>query len=394
MTTAKVGDVYRLPYITCRNITAPEDDADGRKVYSGHVRASAVLSLEDNENVREYLVDAPGKKKNSPTLVHQAIRKTLDDHPDQFSVLNGGMVLVARAAEVDDKGKVISLTDASIINGSQTQGELRRYFAKHDGVPPADPSLKFELIVTNDADLIAEISIARNFQNDVRAISIAGRRGQLDELESAIQVKYPDAKLRMSETDIVSDGEFLDTEKLIQTIFAIMPERMMRLIDPSGDPTNKVFTYSQKTRCLKLFQRLVDNPGEVYECCLDLAPIAWELYGHWKSHQGFKGTRIRSIDREDGKIIDVPDGFIFPILAAHAPFLIAVKDGDGKHDDGVRWIMNKPSTFSDAEMIDAAKQAYMEIADHNPQTMGKSKACYSALIRITSIYAKFAQLEA
>lgn len=253
MTTAKAGGVYCLPYITCRNITAPEDDADNRKVYSGHVQASSVLTLEDNENVREYLVDAPGKKKNSPTLVHQAIRKTLEDHPDQFSVLNGGMVLVARAAEVDDKAKIITLTDASIINGSQTQGELRRYFAKYNGMPPADPSLKFELIVTSDANLIAEISIARNFQNDVRAISIAGRRGQLDELESAIQVKYPDAKLRMSETDIVSDGDFLDTEKLIQTIFAIMPEKMMRMIDPTGDPTNKVFTYSQKTRCLKLF---------------------------------------------------------------------------------------------------------------------------------------------
>jgi hypothetical protein len=34
-----------------------------------------------------------------------------------------------------------------------------------------------------------------------------------------------------------------------------------------------------------------------------------------------------------------------------------------------------------------AAQVYMEIADHNPQTMGKNKACYSALQRITKIYA-------
>jgi hypothetical protein len=34
------------------------------------------------------------------------------------------------------------------------------------------------VIVTNDDDLIAEISIARNFQNDVLAISIAGRLTQ------------------------------------------------------------------------------------------------------------------------------------------------------------------------------------------------------------------------
>ena len=60
-------------------------------------------------------------------------------------------------------------------------------------------------------------------------------------------------------------------------------------------------------------------------------------------------------------------------------------------DDGVRWTLRKPDMFTDLEMIEAAKQAYMEIADHNPQTMGKSKACYSALIRITTIYARFAQ---
>ena len=33
---------------------------------------------------------------------------------------------------------------------------------------------------------------------------------------------------------------------------------------------------------------------------------------------------------------------------------------------------------------------YQEIAAHNPQTMGKSKACYSGLLHITSIYAKLA----
>lgn len=394
MATALAGSTYRLPYINCRNITSPEDERAGRKVYAGHVHASAVLELEDNENVREYLVDAKGKQKRSPTLVHQAIRKTLDEYPDQFAVLNGGMVLVAREAEIDDKGRLMRLWDPSIINGSQTQGELQRYFKKHNGTPPVDPSLKFELIVTHDDDLIAEISIARNFQNDVRPISIAGRRGQLDELESAIRVQYPLANLRKSETDLVADGEFLDTEKLIQAIFALLPATMMKRLDPQADPTNKVFTYSQKTRCLKLFQRLVDHgPDEVYQCCLDLAPIAWTVYLHWKSHQGFKGTRIRSIERADGKIVEVPDGVIFPIIAAHAPFLVAEKDIiDAGDDDGVEWQLHKPKELTDAELIEAAKQAYMEIADHNPQTMGKSKACYSALVRITSIYARFAGL--
>ena len=226
MTTSPRAAAFEFPYITCRNISAPEDDTAGRKVYSGHAPASSVLSLEDDENVREYLADAQGDQKHTPTLVHQAIRKTLEDQPDQFSILNGGMVIVTRAVEVDDKRKILVLQRPSIINGSQTQGELDRYFTKYRSSPDFfEPSIKFELIVTTDDGLIAEISIARNFQNDVRPISIAGRRGQLDELEVAVQKDIPSAKLRKSETDIVVDGEYLDTEKLIQVLVELESPR-------------------------------------------------------------------------------------------------------------------------------------------------------------------------
>lgn len=120
MTSSGKAAEYAFHYVTCRNISAPEDEQQGRKIYSGHAPTSSVLDLEDDENVREYLVDAKGKQKRTPTLVHQAIRKTLRDTPDQFSVLNSGMVIVARGAVVDDKSKVILLNRPSIINGSQT----------------------------------------------------------------------------------------------------------------------------------------------------------------------------------------------------------------------------------------------------------------------------------
>jgi hypothetical protein len=388
MTTSKraASTAFDFPYITCRNISAPEDESAGRKVYSGHAPASSVLALEDDENVREYLVDAQGKLKRMPTLVHQAIRKTLEDQPDQFSILNGGMVIVARAVEVDDKNKVMVLKRPSIINGSQTQGELNRYFEKYRGSEGFfEPSVKFEVIVTNDDGLIAEVSIARNFQNDVRAISIAGRRGQLDELETAVQKVIPDAKLRKSETDIVADDEFLDTEKLIQVIFALMPGSLLKELDGEGDASNKIFTYSQKTRCLKLFQRLVDasdhekKNSPVYQYFLDIAGEAWKLYQRWKVHPNFRGTRLRSIERENGEVAEVPDGIVFPILSAFSAFV-------GRPNK--RWKIQVPTMFDEKELIEAAAQVYMEIANHNPQTMGKNKACYSTLLRLTSIYAR------
>jgi hypothetical protein len=376
--------VFKLPYITCRNISAPEDDEAGRKIYSGHTKASSVLALEDNENVREYLVDAQGKQKQTPTLVHQAIRKTLIDNPDQFSVLNGGMVIVARGAEVDDKNRILLLKKPSIINGSQTQGELRRYFSRRPEDEEFEPSIKYEIIVTDDDDLIAEISIARNFQNDVRAISIAGRRGQLDDLEVALKKSFPKAQLRKSESDVITNGDYTDTEKLIQVIFALMPASLLHSLDGNGDGS-KVFAYSQKTRCLKLFTRLCadqetdEAARQNYKFFLDVAGEAWGLYQKWKAHPGFRGTRLRSIEREDGKIIDVPDGIIFPILGALSAFFSSSKN---------TWVFKLPSQFDEKELIDAAASAYIEIANHNPQTMGKSKACYSTLLRLTNVYAR------
>lgn len=372
---------YLFRYLSCRNISAPEDEKAGRKVYAGHAPASSVLALEDDENVREYLVDAPGKARRSPTLVHQAIRKTLSNNIDDFSILNGGMVLVARSAEVDDKSRMLTLIRPSIINGSQTQGELVRYFENaEEGA--VDPSIKFELIVTDDRDLVAEISISRNFQNDVRAISIAGRRGQLDELEKAVQKKHPGTKLRKSETDVSSD-DFLDTEKLIQVIFSFMPAEVFEELAVSD---SKVFAYSQKARCLKTFQRIFDEKegamADVYSYCLDVAGDAWDLYQKWKAHQKFQGTRLRSIERNGSEIVDVPDGIIFPIIAALSAFLKKTKKG---------WSYQPPALFDEKELIETAAQAYKEIADSNPWVMGKSKACYSTLARVTSIYARLAR---
>lgn len=381
MTTLTLGETYRLPFENCRNITSAHDQNAGRKILVGQAPAYSVLGLEDNENVREYLVDAQGKQKRSPTLVHQAIRKTLENHADRFNVLNGGMVLVATTAEIVEKEKELLLRNASIINGSQTQGELRRFYEKFGNEPDVEPTIKFEVIVTDEEELIAEVSIARNFQNDVKPVSIAGRLGQLDDLEAALQSVEPHSQLRKRESDLTADGQYIDTEKLIQVTFALLPEEVLERVAPKVDPSNKVFSYSQKTRCLRLFQTLVeDGPADAYQAFLEIAPQAWNLYNKWKSHQGFRGTRIRSIEREDGKIVDVPDGVIFPIVAAHAPFL--------RYDK--KWALSTPSAFTDEDMIESAKQAYMEIAEHNPQTMGKSKACYSTLSRMTGIYAKLA----
>lgn len=216
-------------------------------------------------------------------------------------------------------------------------------------------------------------------------ISIAGRLGQLDELESSLQSKLPKYRLQKSETKLSED--YIKTERLLQVITALIPEEIW--FKDRG--FNKVYTYSQKAKCLKDFQHIHKKSHDkkheeyeyyknLYQFYLDVAAQAYLLYEKWKAHQGFIGTRIRAIKREDKAIKDVPDGIIFPILASFSVF------ANKKNNS---WIIDIPEILSEEEIINQATTIYQEIAGSNPNVMGKNKACYSSLYTVTSIYRKF-----
>lgn len=376
----KNGDVLSLTFDSIRNISCQHDLQNDRKVLVGRMRSSETLGITTDENVRSYLVDAEGKKKKRKGEVHRKIEDTIENYPENFCVLNGGLVIVARAYEVDEKTKQLKLTRPSVINGAQTQGVIRD--CSVGGNP--DIYVTFELIVTQDESLISEISIARNFQNDVQNISIAGSRGVLDDLEKRLQQSDASIKLRKSETDRSDD--FTDTEKLIQVLMALAPPEVFEGTVLSVK--DKAYTYSQKATCLKDYSKVheaqkSEKPSGanrlLYNFFLDLAPEALDLYGKWKTHQGFKGTGLRSLEREGVKIVEVPDGIVFPILASLSVFVKKVKGN---------WTVQQPKQLADAELVTAAKVAYMQIAGSNPQTMGKRSACYSSLLQLTTVYNK------
>jgi AIPR protein len=389
ITLPRSKDLLTVPYNNIRNISSPEDLENNRRVYSGQISIKSIVELPTNENVRDYLLDADGKQKKRPTSVHRAIRETLDQNPHEFSVLNGGLVIVARDVDIDDKAKTIQLLKPSIINGSQTQGVIRDFLAEYPELD-VEVHVKFELIITTDDGLIADISIARNFQNDVMQLSIAGRLGQLDELENSLQIKKPEIKLSKNETQWSTgpESEYFPTEKLLQVITALTPSEIWHRVEDRDNP-NKVYAYSRKAQCLKEFQEIfrqvkdLNHPNhhsskKLYQFYLDISSEAVDLYLKWKSHSGFKGSGLHALKRDEAKnIVEVPDGILFPILSALSVFMKETPEG---------WRYSPPQQFSDAQIIQSAKSTYIDIAKSNPQTMGKSKPCYSALFQITSIY--------
>ena len=370
-----------LPYHTLRTVTSPEDQAAGRRRYCGIAPANSFFPLTTDENVRSYLGRDENGERRKSTKVNAAIRETLTERRDEFPLLNSGVVIVARDAKVDDAAKPprVALLDPSIINGAQTQGVLVDYFRERES-DKKYPSVNFELIVTDDEELVGSISIARNYQNEVTNLSIFGRQGRFDELEAAMRHQDASIILRKRETDF-GDG-FLDTEKLVQVLTAIAPTDIPL---PSAEKRNvktaetiyRVYAYRHRSRCLADFAEVMDKPDEwsqAHRFFLDVAIDAWSLYKRFKGEQAF--SRLVCVDGEmiaGKKRVSpngVPDGIVFPMLSAMSRFA---------HHNRGHWQLKIPPRFPWPTFFQAAMTQETTTAGNNPQTMGKKADCYIAL---------------
>jgi len=385
MNNTQNASAYTLKYVTLKAVASPEDQNSNRKRHLGVAKADALFDLNCAENVRSYLgLDADGGKRKA-TLVNLAIRETVEKNRDLFPILNSGVVIVARQINVDDQAKTAHLKGASIINGAQTMGVMQDYFREHTE-DTEFPSVNFEIIVTDDEELIADVSIARNFQNRVTDLSIYGRMGRFEQLEQVMQKADPSIKLRKRETDF--GDEFLDTEKLIQVLTVLAPKEIPL---PSVEKNRKtpetmlrVYAYRHRSRCLKDFAAVMDEPGKwspAHQLFLDLAPSAWALYQRLRGEQSFSILRcVKALDTKGVKVVapdGVPDGIVFPMLSALSRFVRQVKGS---------WKIDVPKTFPWNTLFAQARIQETTTAGNNPQTMGKHADCYIALHGAIEMY--------
>jgi hypothetical protein len=122
MTKTSSAGSTRLRYETIRNLTSPEEKANGARSYFANMPIEELLKLDTIANLRDYIPDHPGKQR---TLTHKAIGETLRQKQDRFIQLSGGITVSATDVEIDDNKKIITVKKGSIINGAQTQGEIR-----------------------------------------------------------------------------------------------------------------------------------------------------------------------------------------------------------------------------------------------------------------------------
>ncbi len=392
MASAKKGkhapDRVQLSYQLMRNITSPDEKSVDVQTYIANLPAREILKLGTKDNLRGYLPEYDPRKRNR---VHDAIRETIDTVPARFIVRNSGFVITASGIEVDDSRKVLVLDDPSIINGAQSQGEIRAYFAELDDIETEDGAandkdesngefyVRATVVVDPDPDEVVETAIARNIVTPVRNISEAGARNQLDELERSIAAEIPGAKIRKNESH-TGEG-FIDTRLILQLARLLMPPSI------SGNPSaaERMRAYKNPEQCLTDFceweRSRSTNPASAarYDFTIQVAPYAWREFQRWSAHPAWNGHQIWSAtkkggravkrDRKTGKITWVSPAIIFPLMGALSEFAVCRRS---------EWRIEKPPHFKEEELV---RRAVNQFRAHqsNPVLMGRSEAAYDAL---------------
>jgi hypothetical protein len=219
-------------------------------------------------------------------------------------------------------------------------------------------------------------------------ISRAGRMVYLDDMSRELQLELPDLQLKTSESDV--GPEFVDAEHLLQILYALVPKTLLI----GGDAENRSIVYSSKNKLLKDFVMLyrivngeIEPPKKVkrvkYEMLYDflckMAPSAYELYLEWATKGQFASWPSSAIQTDSsGSVIGVRDGVLLPIIASLSNFV--VKGADKK------WSIQYPELFDDSELIQMAKQLFIEFNNSDPSLMGRNAQSWSTLHQVTHIY--------
>ncbi len=379
----------QLSYQLLRNVTSPDESSTKVKSFVANFPVFEILKLGTGENLRSYLAEYSPRKR---TRVHEAIENTIKTEPERFITRNSGFVIAAADIEIDDNKKTVRLSEPSIINGAQSQGEIKRWAEETYGneLPEGEESpffVRAEIIVDEDEFEVVETAIARNTATPVKSISQAGARKHLDDLEKSVKKVLPDVQISKSETDF---GAF-DTRKVLQYARLLMPYSV------SGNdlPSERLRSYKNPEQCLTDFSEwweLKDKtPSELlsleeiqaarrkYDFTVQIAPYAIREYGYWERHKAWNGHHIwdetkkggRACRRdEQNKIIWISPGLIFPILGAMSEFVEEKAPG--------KWSIEKPDFFEPATMIGNAVAQFRNKGS-DPMLMGRDAGVYDAL---------------
>ena len=382
----------KLTAVVVKNTTSPEEKKNGSMHYTVVCSLKEILDLNVFENLRIAYTSEESIKRITPK--HKEIYQSFEDAPDRFIQRHSGFTVICNEIKVSSPQEyginTVTLDNASLINGAQTQDLLKNLLEDYEGVEAYENvNIRVEVLVEKAQDERIEIAIARNTSTNVSNLSIMGKKRYFDPLEIGVtNILGNDHRLQKSETD---DG--IPTQTLLQTLRTMTPKEIRDEYKSLKD--SPVKSYSGKAMVLNEYKDMVDAEANsrlknsnfessVLNYYRSFAGYAWIEYGKWSSDKDWiplwkKSENYKKIGKYNQKddSFDLTWAILCPLLYGLQHFLYEEKSGS--------WKIKYSDSFD--------KKAYMNYvldrfknSGFEPQTFAKDRAYYQDLYIFVSDY--------
>ena len=379
---------HTLTAIVVRNTTSLEESKNNALNYTLVCPLKEILKINIDENLRIAYGDSNTSKKE--TSIHRDIRESFEEAPDRFIQRHSGFSVVCddlNVASKQDGGiSQVTLTNASLINGAQTQRVLKDIISNYPDEAYSKYNVRVEVIVEKNRPERIEIAIARNTTNNVSDLSQMGKKTYFNSLDDSCK-SVLGIGVQRSETE--TDGK-IPTQTLLQILRTMVPKsiRSEGTKDMQALDKSTVKAYSGKTSVLREYKKYKDAEEEgsklagfespILKFYREFAPYAWQTFEAWQSdpdwielfNKNLKAgaKRIGKYD-EDTKDFNMGWAVLCPVLYGLQHFLKETSDG---------WRIDQPSSFDKKNYM---KKVFDLLKDKefNPQEFAKDKGVYLEL---------------
>ena len=381
-----------LTAVVVKNTTSPEEKKNGSMHYTIVCSLKEILNLNVFENLRIAYTSEESIKRITPK--HKEIYQSFEDAPDRFIQRHSGFTVICNDIKVSSPQEyginTVTLDNASLINGAQTQDLLKNLLEDYEGVEAYENvNIRVEVLVEKAQDERIEIAIARNTSTNVSNLSIMGKKRYFDPLEIGVtNILGNDHRLQKSETD---DG--IPTQTLLQTLRTMTPKEIRDEYKSLKD--SPVKSYSGKAMVLNEYKDMVDAETEgrvknsrfessVLNYYRSFAGYAWIEYGKWSSDKDWiplwkKSDNYKKIGKYNQKddSFDLTWAILCPLLYGLQHFLYEEKSGS--------WKIKYSDSFDKKAYMNYVLDRFKD-SGFEPQTFAKDRAYYQDLYIFVSDY--------
>ena len=382
----------KLTAVVVKNTTSPEEKRNGSMHYTIVCSLKEILTLNVFENLRIAYTADESIKRITPK--HKEIYQSFEDAPNRFIQRHSGFTVICDEIKVSSPQEyginTVTLDNASLINGAQTQDLLKNLLEDYEGIESYENvNIRVEVLVEKAHDERIEIAIARNTSTNVSNLSIMGKKRYFDPLEIGVtNILGNDHRLQKSETD---DG--IPTQTLLQTLRTMTPKEIRDEYKSLKD--SPVKSYSGKAMVLNEYKDMVDAEANgrvknsrfessVLNYYRSFAGYAWIEYGKWSSDKDWiplwkKSDNYKKIGKYNQKddSFDLTWAILCPLLYGLQHFLYEEKSGS--------WKIKYSNSFDKKAYMNYVLDRFKD-SGFEPQTFAKDRAYYQDLYIFVSDY--------